>query len=201
MPASLPSVSSRRGARRPRRPRALLGPFALRAHPRGRPQGTPAPRGPAREEGPRLGHSSASAPRVQLSGGEEPLAALVERRDEFAHALARLGDRLKDRRDFVPGPVGPQPWRRRGHAPGLSGSAPGLADLAHRPSAPSRSALLTTKMSPISITPALMVWMSSPDQGIATRTTVSASRAMSTSDWPMPTVSTRRGRSPPPRGP
>ncbi len=57
-------------------------------------------------------------------------------------------------------------------------------------SAPGRSALFTTKMSPISITPALIVWISSPEPGIATRTTESASSAMSISDWPTPTVST-----------
>ena len=53
-----------------------------------------------------------------------------------------------------------------------------------------RSALLTTKASAISSTPALMAWMSSPSPGGQTTRRVSASRVTSTSDWPAPTVST-----------
>src|SRR5882762_5358764 len=45
-------------------------------------------------------------------------------------------------------------------------------------------------MSAISITPALRVWMPSPDSGTSTRTVVSAVRAMSSSVCPTPTVST-----------
>src|SRR6266568_1135805 len=58
-------------------------------------------------------------------------------------------------------------------------------------SAPGRSLLLTTYTSAISITPALRVWMPSPDSGTSTRTVVSALRAMSSSVCPTPTVSTR----------
>ena len=57
-------------------------------------------------------------------------------------------------------------------------------------SAPSRSALLTTKTSPISRMPALAAWMPSPMPGASSTTVVSASPATSTSDWPTPTVST-----------
>ena len=58
-------------------------------------------------------------------------------------------------------------------------------------SAPSRSALLMANTSPISKTPALMAWMSSPMPGINTTIVVSAARTMSTSDCPTPTVSTK----------
>ncbi len=54
----------------------------------------------------------------------------------------------------------------------------------------SRSALFTTKMSPISIMPALMACMSSPNPGANTTTMVWATFTISTSDWPAPTVST-----------
>ena len=57
--------------------------------------------------------------------------------------------------------------------------------------APSRSALFTTRMSAASRRPAFMVWMPSPDSGTSTTTVVSASRTMSSSVWPTPTVSTR----------
>src|SRR5688572_3168316 len=56
-------------------------------------------------------------------------------------------------------------------------------------SAPSRSALLTTKISAISMMPALSAWTSSPAPGLKTTTVTSAVRAMSTSAWPTPTVS------------
>ena len=62
-----------------------------------------------------------------------------------------------------------------------------------RPSArarPTRSALFTTKRSAASISPAFIVWMASPDSGTSTTTVVSASRMMSSSVWPTPTVST-----------
>ncbi len=58
-------------------------------------------------------------------------------------------------------------------------------------SAPSRSALLTTNRSPISRIPALAAWMPSPIPGASSTTEVSACAAISTSDWPTPTVSTR----------
>ncbi|CAM3610059.1 hypothetical protein STAL104432_26180 [Streptomyces albus] len=58
-------------------------------------------------------------------------------------------------------------------------------------SAPSRSALLTTYTSPISRIPAFAAWMPSPIPGASSTTLVSACAAMSTSDWPTPTVSTR----------
>ena len=58
-------------------------------------------------------------------------------------------------------------------------------------SAPSRSALLTTKMSPISRMPALAAWMPSPMPGASSTMVVSARPATSTSDCPTPTVSTR----------
>ncbi len=62
--------------------------------------------------------------------------------------------------------------------------------------APSRSALLTTKMSAISSRPALLAWMASPQRGVTTTTVVSAAPAISTSTWPTPTVSTRTVRVP-----
>jgi len=55
---------------------------------------------------------------------------------------------------------------------------------------PSRSALLTTKMSAISRMPALMAWISSPMPGTSTTRTVWEWLMMSTSCWPVPTVST-----------
>ena len=58
-----------------------------------------------------------------------------------------------------------------------------------RRSAPSRSALFKTKMSPISMSPAFMFWMSSPSPGTSITSTQSASRTMSISSWPTPTVS------------
>src|SRR5690242_13139811 len=63
-------------------------------------------------------------------------------------------------------------------------------------SAPGRSLLFTTYTSAISITPALSVWMASPDSGTSTSTVVSALRAMSSSVWPTPTVSTRMRANP-----
>src|SRR5207249_1720881 len=63
-------------------------------------------------------------------------------------------------------------------------------------SAPGRSLLLTTYTSAISITPALSVWMPSPDSGTSTSSVVSALRAISSSVWPTPTVSTRMRANP-----
>ncbi len=58
-------------------------------------------------------------------------------------------------------------------------------------SAPSRSALLTTYTSPISRMPAFAAWIPSPMPGASSTTEVSAWEAISTSDCPTPTVSTR----------
>ena len=58
-----------------------------------------------------------------------------------------------------------------------------------RRSAPSRSALLTTKMSAISMMPALSACTSSPVPGTSVTIDTSAVRMMSTSSWPTPTVS------------
>src|SRR5215472_5610201 len=57
-------------------------------------------------------------------------------------------------------------------------------------SAPSRSALLTAKMSATSRMPALIAWTSSPIPGTRTTTVVCAIWATSISSWPTPTVST-----------
>jgi hypothetical protein len=57
--------------------------------------------------------------------------------------------------------------------------------------APGRSALFTTKRSAISINPAFMTWMPSPDSGTSMTTVVSAAAATSSSDCPTPTVSIR----------
>src|SRR5690606_15706120 len=51
------------------------------------------------------------------------------------------------------------------------------------------SDLFTTNASAISINPDLIFWISSPDSGTNTTTVLSASPAMSISDWPTPTVS------------
>ena len=59
-----------------------------------------------------------------------------------------------------------------------------------RRSAPSRSALFTTKTSAISMMPALRAWTSSPSPGTST-TRPRRRAAISTSSWPTPTVSTR----------
>src|ERR1700687_5106907 len=56
-------------------------------------------------------------------------------------------------------------------------------------SAPSRSLLLITKMSAISMIPALIVCTSSPMPGTRITTVTSASRTISTSSCPTPTVS------------
>ena len=58
-------------------------------------------------------------------------------------------------------------------------------------SAPLRSALLMTKMSAISMRPALFACTESPQPGFTTTTVVSALPAISTSTWPTPTVSTK----------
>ena len=58
-------------------------------------------------------------------------------------------------------------------------------------SAPSRSHLLMTKMSPISMIPALMAWISSPKPGTRTTMEVCAVLTISTSSCPTPTVSTK----------
>ena len=63
-------------------------------------------------------------------------------------------------------------------------------------SAPFRSALLMTKMSAISIRPALFACTLSPQPGLTTTTVVSALPAISTSTCPTPTVSTRIHRRP-----
>ena len=55
--------------------------------------------------------------------------------------------------------------------------------------APGRSALLTTKTSAISISPALLAWTASPHPGLTTTSVVSAWPTTSTSTWPTPTVS------------
>jgi hypothetical protein len=54
------------------------------------------------------------------------------------------------------------------------------------------SALLTTKMSAISMIPALMICTESPAAGVVTTTVVSAVCITSSSDWPTPTVSSRQ---------
>ena len=61
-------------------------------------------------------------------------------------------------------------------------------------STPGRSALLITKTSAISISPALLACTASPQPGFTTTTVVSASPAISTSTWPTPTVSTSTQR-------
>ena len=55
---------------------------------------------------------------------------------------------------------------------------------------PGRSALLTTKTSATSRSPALWAWTASPAPGFSTTTVVSADPAISTSTCPTPTVST-----------
>src|SRR5690606_37605562 len=57
-------------------------------------------------------------------------------------------------------------------------------------SAPGRSALLITNRSAISMSPAFIAWIESPDSGTSTTMVVSAAPAMSSSDWPTPIVST-----------
>ena len=57
-------------------------------------------------------------------------------------------------------------------------------------SAPSRSALFTTKTSAISRMPAFTAWIASPIPGASSTSVVSASEATSTSACPTPTVST-----------
>ena len=52
------------------------------------------------------------------------------------------------------------------------------------------SILLTAITSGISMIPAFSAWIESPEPGISTSSTVSATRATSTSLWPVPTVST-----------
>ena len=99
----------------------------------------------------------------------------LDRRDELGHARARRRDRAQDRRLPLAG------------RPGSSDSIVSI-DAAVR-SAPSRSALLTTKMSAISMMPALSACTSSPAPGTIVTTEMSAVRTMSTSSCPTPTVS------------
>ena len=63
-------------------------------------------------------------------------------------------------------------------------------------SPPGRSNLLTTNTSAISITPALKACTASPAAGVRMSTVVSATRAMSTSLCPTPTVSTKMRSNP-----
>src|ERR1035437_6516448 len=56
-------------------------------------------------------------------------------------------------------------------------------------SAPGGSDLLTTKISAISMMPALIAWTSSPKPGTSTTTVTWATEAISISSWPTPTVS------------
>lgn len=65
-------------------------------------------------------------------------------------------------------------------------------------SAPSRSALFTTKTSAISRMPALTAWIASPMPGASSTSVVSASEATSTSACPTPTVSTSTTSQPAP---
>ena len=97
----------------------------------------------------------------------------------------------------MPWPVRPEASRTSGclglgraldQSPGSLGPSIARSEAADR-SAPGRSALPTTTMSATSSRPALMAWTSSPIPGAWMTTVVSASAAISTSLWPVPTVS------------
>ena len=80
--------------------------------------------------------------------------------------------------------IGGSPVLRRGLRPAERSRQPTTVR-----SAPSRSALFTTKMSAISMMPALSACTSSPVPGTSTTIETSAVRTMSTSSCPTPTVS------------
>ena len=114
-----------------------------------------------------------------------------------AFELAAVGDEVPDgraRRPTAPRRPGAPTRRSRGSA-GASRRERGRRvrasprdPVGSRPS-PFRSALLITKMSAISISPALLACTASPQPGLTTTTVVSAFPATSTSTWPTPTVS------------
>src|SRR5258706_5559482 len=91
----------------------------------------------------------------------------------------------------IPVPVVASVFRIGGrHSPGWNACSDSMVDTdCARRSAPSRSALFTTKMSAISMMPALSACTSSPVPRTSTTIEMSAILTMSTSSWPTPTVS------------
>ena len=164
-----------------RRVRILAPRRAPRAPPpRGRRARAPGPRRRA-GSAPRGARAGASAPGPRDAARPRRTARGTRRGTRgpgrLGHARARRRRGLDDRR-----PPGARCVRERSSI---------IASSATARSAPSRSALLTTKTSAISRMPALIAWMSSPRPGTSTTAVVSAARTMSTSSWPTPTVSMR----------
>ena len=106
---------------------------------------------------------------------------------------ARGTDRSSASSSGTPVPVVASVLRIGGrHSSGSNDCSDSIASIdATVRSAPSRSALLTTKMSAISMMPALSACTSSPLPGTSITIETSAVRTMSTSSWPTPTVSMR----------
>ena len=116
-----------------------------------------------------------------------------------ACGCARLA--LPTRRGAGDGRRSPRATRRRRDSPWQTVAITGGTQAASGPSeimdsrsatvraASARSALLTTRTSATSKNPALLAWTVSPHPAGTTTTVVSAVVAISTSDWPTPTVS------------
>ncbi len=116
-----------------------------------------------------------AAPR-RLRGRRRARGTARSRPTQLGHARAARRDGLQDRR--------PPLVRLR---TSCSDRFASIAETSR--SAPSRSALFTTKMSAISMMPALSACTSSPVPGTSVTIEMSAVRMMSTSSWPTPTVS------------
>ena len=174
--------SGRRGPGRRRR----TGPSVRRR--RRRPAGRHGRRGagcrsaPQGGERDRLDLGGRPAPRGARAAGRarQPGAVLVDRRDHLVDALAPGRDGLDDRRPPVARPARSpsaiMPWMSRTVA-----------------SAPSRSALLTTKTSAISRMPAFTAWIASPMPG-ASSTTRGVGQARRPRPRPGRRRPSRRGR-------
>ncbi len=140
------------------------------------------PPGRARDAGPATPAAPGSRRRV-VAVVSEHLGLLRPR----PLGAAGIGRRAAVRAQFAHGPR-PAVRSRRAHAPTATSIARSCDAVR---CAPGRSPLFTTTMSATSSRPALIAWTSSPISGASRTTVVSAAAATSTSDWPVPTVSSR----------
>ena len=121
----------------------------------------------------------------------QPIRLSVTPAGRGAAARVRAEPPIAAQSSAMPSPAVATVFRIGGrHSPAAAGCSARFAAIACTSlSAPSRSALLTTKMSAISMMPALSACTSSPVPGTSITIETSAVRAMSTSSWPTPTVS------------
>ncbi len=163
-------------------PRPCADPVALRPRPRRPPPGD-------RPLRPLSGADASSQP-----PGPRPRPVPAESCAASSSPLSTSQSRCSSivaMRRSIPSPVDATVFTTGGFQPRSSRSPSAIMLRSSRTveSAPSRSALLTTKTSPISRIPALAAWMLSPMPGASRTSVVSAAAATSTSDWPTPTVS------------